>query len=512
MQRIDNNAQQVARSIGSGEVAFARTLPPMPRRLLLRATSHSTKLNLHPNEIPDRESDATEKMPVRLEFRALSKHSDLPSDMIFATPTQVQNDTCMSGNDAEMQQKSGGCAVQDVLRPRPLLRHIRQPKPASQSERMEHITPSKIYEPQTFACSNIILTVPSSPEDGSVAVTPVAKTHVRPLKCVELPIDLPKGTIIDHKYEVQFEIARGGYGVVYCARQLGLDRKVAIKRLLSNDNASITQRFLLEANIIKNLIHPNTVQLLDAGAEEQHLYIVMEYIEGTSLYDVLRSEGALDVRRAMHITCQILKSINEAHQRNIIHRDLKPSNIMLRNVIGEKDFVKVLDFGIAKARYKNAPMLTQDSKVVGTPQYIAPELLFGDAPQPSADIYGIGLMLVEMLTGYPVMPPDIQSVVRFAASSEHIVLPETLVNSDLGPVIARALEKNPEKRYQSAEEMLADLQEISDNYQNRSQSSTYPKPSPHRSSHSYYTKLYKLALIAVLLIFTNVLIVVRFIL
>ena len=500
------------------EIAFARTMPPIPRQLLLRQTSHSTKLNLYPFEIPARDQDDTETIPACIEdnmsrFNA-SKASEEAHMAAFSQ--------CSSGSQTARQPQPNSTSISEIQLPcpRPITRHIRRQSRISgliQRSKLEsqsgYPASSRVYEPHTYASHNTILTVPSGPEDASIVCTPVAQTHVKPR--ITAPQDpqpsMPSGTIIAGKYEIISEIAQGGYGTVYRAKQLGLNRMVALKRLHSNHSESIAQRFLLEADIIKKLIHPNTVQLIDAGSDNDNLYIVMEYIEGSSLHEMLRSRQTFDMMRAIHITCQILKSINEAHHCNIVHRDLKPSNILIRNVIGENDFVKVLDFGIAKARYKNAPLLTQDGTIMGTPQYIAPELLFGDSPQPSADIYGIGLMLAEMLTGHPVMPSDIQSIVRFAASPEPVHIPANLAESDLGPVLERALQKVPENRYQTAEEMLLDLQAIQHKHrmQHPAQSSN---PSPQSQWKRYFTNIYRFTLIAMLLILTNVLLIVRFIL
>ncbi len=279
-----------------------------------------------------------------------------------------------------------------------------------------------------------------------------------PQKRPSCEIDI--GAVVAGRYEILSEISRGGHGIVYRARQLGIDRIVALKRLHSQNDKSITQRFLLEANIIRDLIHPNTIQLIDAGNDNNHLYIVMEYIEGQSLRDLLIQEKSLDILRTINIARQILKSLNEAHQRGIIHRDIKPSNIIIRSVIGENDFVKVLDFGIAKARYQNMPHLTQNGKLLGTPQYLAPELLFGDIATPAVDLFAIGLLLVEMLSGHSPLPKDAVEVVKLATSPDPIEIPEWIKQTEIGPVIQCALQKDPKQRYHSATEMLADLQRV----------------------------------------------------
>ncbi len=312
------------------------------------------------------------------------------------------------------------------------------------------------------------------------------------------------GSIVDSRYEVLSEISRGGHGVVYRARQIGLDRVVALKRLHAHQDKSITQRFFLEANIIKELVHPNTIQLYDAGIDDDHLYIVMEYIEGRSLHDLLREEKRLSIPRAVHITLQILKSINEAHQRGIIHRDLKPSNVILRNVIGEKDFIKVLDFGIAKAKTKSREKLTQAGKIMGTPQYIAPELYYGDEATPAADLFTIGLMLVEMVTGKCPMPKQPKEIIKIATQKDPIHIPEWVRQSEIGPIVEHALQKNRYDRYRSAEAMINDLERIDIMLRYMAHNHT-PDISTKPPSKKGAKRFFMIALTASLLIIANLL-------
>ena len=292
---------------------------------------------------------------------------------------------------------------------------------------------------------------------GDVALNSGRKGKINGLESSEVPI----GHVVAHRYEILSEIARGGYGVVYRARQIGLDRIVALKRLKNQNNADVVKRFLREADIIKNLIHPNTIQLIDAGNDhDNHLYIVMEYIEGRSLQTILNKQEHVDVQRAIHITLQILKSLNEAHQRGIIHRDLKPSNILLREVIGEPDFVKVLDFGIAKQMHSEISKLTQAGTVLGTPQYIAPELFVGTPPSAASDIYAIGLILAHMVIGHSLVPSGMMEAINWHYSTNEVVLPPKLMRMGIGRIICRAIRKNPAERYQNVMEMMHALQEL----------------------------------------------------
>lgn len=300
-------------------------------------------------------------------------------------------------------------------------------------------------------------TTPSSELCTPIA-NPISITREVLSAAQEEPAHFEPGHLIDNRYEILSEVARGGFGVVYRARQIGINRIVAIKRLHATHNKEAAARFLREAKIIKSLAHPNTVQLLDAVHEDGHLLLVMEYIDGVPLSTLIKQP--MDLMRAVHITCQILKSISEAHQLNIIHRDLKPSNIMIKSVAGDKDFVKVLDFGIAKITSAPGRSLTADGKIMGTPQYLAPEILNGFQAATQADVFAIGLMLTEMLTGTPVFANGLKDVIALSQNDVPIVLPPHILASPIGPVLAKALDKTPSKRFANASDMLAALQPV----------------------------------------------------
>ena len=313
------------------------------------------------------------------------------------------------------------------------------------------------------------------------------------------------GSVVAGRYEILSKISEGGFGVVYRARQLGIDRVVALKRLRTQRDETVNQRFLLEANIIKDLIHPNTIQLIDAGMDGNHLYIVMEYIEGISLKTLIREEKILPPLRAIHIASQILKSLHEAHERGIVHRDIKPSNILIRDIIGERDFVKLLDFGIAKARFKNDARITQDGKILGTPQYLAPELLFGDEATPASDTFAVGLLLVEMLTGRSPLPKDVKKLLKLVTTQKTIHIPESLANSELGPIIQCALNISPRHRYRTAAEMLDDLKRVEMKLNMSNSMMKSPLTAMTKAPKERFN-IYKIALAAMLFILANVVI------
>ena len=264
------------------------------------------------------------------------------------------------------------------------------------------------------------------------------------------------------KYRIVRKLGEGGMGAVYEAEQLlGTSRRrVAIKTLhphLSRD-ANIEARFRREVGTIAELEHPNTIQVYDFGTTESGiLYIVMEFLQGKSLADVLLAQGKMTPDRVQHVLFQICGSLEEAHGRNIVHRDLKPDNIVLIERAGQKDFVKVLDFGIAKRAKeedKNEQRLTKQGMVLGTPPYMSPEQFTGRPIDARSDIYSLGVMTYEMLTGR--LPFSAETAWEWA--TQHMTqapiaiesLPEgTRVPAAMRSAVARALAKSPEDRFQT---------------------------------------------------------------
>ncbi|MCL2326183.1 MAG: serine/threonine protein kinase [Proteobacteria bacterium] len=358
----------------------------------------------------------------------------------------------------------------------------------------------------TFVLDQHILALPQDPDDAGSNKCVHVQQRTAPQNDSR---GLDMGYIIAHRYEIIDEIARGGFGIVYRARQIGVDRIIALKRLHSQEDPSVVERFLREATIIKDLIHPNTIQLIDAGTDnDNHLYIVMEYIEGHCLRELLESNNGLALPRAVHITAQILKSVNEAHQRGIIHRDLKPNNILIRKVIGENDFIKVLDFGIAKAMHCNDERLTVIGTILGTPQYMAPELFLGHPAGPYVDVYAIALMLGHMVTGSPLVPSSTVEAFKMHASPDPIPLPAWLEQSPLGPILQKGLEKDYRKRYQNAQEMLADIKKLQKAI--AAQPNFYTLKSESTSANEKHktrrTRILKILIIALLILINLVLI------
>lgn len=275
------------------------------------------------------------------------------------------------------------------------------------------------------------------------------------------------GTTIAGKYKITELLGEGGMGCVYVGeQQMGTAvRKVAVKTLhkhLSQDQ-KIKERFARECGTVSELHHPNTIQVFDFGTTpEGLLYIVMEFVKGQSVASVIEKEGPMDPVRVEKILTQVCGSLQEAHEHGIVHRDLKPDNVVLCDRAGQKDWVEVLDFGIAKRSSENDPneaKLTQQGMVLGTPPYMSPEQFTGQPIDGRSDIYALGVMTYEMLTGQ--LPFEANTAWEWA--TKHMTAQpkpiEAQPNGNLLPekiraAIKRALEKRPEDRQATAKEFL----------------------------------------------------------
>ena len=276
-----------------------------------------------------------------------------------------------------------------------------------------------------------------------------------------MPGDPSVGDVLVDRYELLEQIGSGGHGVVFRAKQLTLDRQVAIKIVRSDAIAErVAERFVREAQVLKKLSHPNTVQTVDFGLIDQRTpFIVFELLKGEPLDVTLAREGALPPHRVARVAEQILKSLMEAHEHGVVHRDLKPANIFVCEVHGETDYVKVLDFGIAKALSNDdpnrPPTITLDGFAVGTPNYMAPEQVLGEGVGVRTDLYSLGLVMAEMLAGRIIVEATTpQRTAMAQASNEPVELPTEVLQSPLGHLIVRAVQKKPDRRFKSAEQML----------------------------------------------------------
>ncbi|MGM0556456.1 MAG: protein kinase domain-containing protein [Myxococcota bacterium] len=288
---------------------------------------------------------------------------------------------------------------------------------------------------------------------------------------------LQPGDVLDDSYEIIEFISKGGFGAVYRARQLSMDRDVALKLLISGaqpDFEGLVRRFRNEVKAVRNLRHPNTVQIYDFHeTHDGQLYFTMEYLDGRSLRELLERGEAISPKRTANILAQSLKSLAEAHSTGIIHRDIKPANIMLVDMYGEDDFVKVLDFGIAKAIEDGGATgsdepLTRTGYLVGTVRYMAPERIAGDPAGPYSDIYSLGLVGASLLAGRPLLGNSSRlEAMQLQMSAKPLPVPEQILTTALGPVLQRSLAKNPKHRYQSAEDMLEEMLAIPDTHLER---------------------------------------------
>lgn len=277
----------------------------------------------------------------------------------------------------------------------------------------------------------------------------------------------PIGRIFDGRYQVVALIGRGGMGTVYRAVHVAMNQVVALKvlhRELSADEVQV-QRFYQEARASSRLRHPNTIKVFDFGrSDEGHLYLAMEFLEGETLTQLLRRERVLPARRALAIARQVAKSLAEAHRSGLVHRDLKPDNIFLTKIYGEEDFVKVLDFGIAKflASEPQAKPLTQMGLVCGTPLYLSPEQALGRTLDGRSDLYSLGVILYEMLSGAP--PFRAETPVSLVMRHIHATPPPLQGPQPIPPavrdLVLSLLEKDRDRRPPTAEALIRSIEDL----------------------------------------------------
>ena len=270
-------------------------------------------------------------------------------------------------------------------------------------------------------------------------------------------LDTFSGATLAGRYRVIARLGRGGMSSVYLARHLMIDRLAAVKVLradLSRDPVH-RDRFLREARAVNRIQHENVIDISDYGETSDGLvYLVMEYVPGESLLAAI-ARGPLALRRALDITRQIASGLARAHQMEVIHRDLKPDNVLLIPRDDRRDQVKLLDFGIAKLL--DQPSLTLSNKVFGTPGYIAPEYATGGAITPRTDLYSLGVVLYEMVTGSLPFEVEHLGELMLKHVMEAPIPPRARVPSIPEPIerfVLRCLEKQPERRFQNAHELI----------------------------------------------------------
>ncbi|MFB6824977.1 protein kinase [Streptomyces virginiae] len=278
------------------------------------------------------------------------------------------------------------------------------------------------------------------------------------------------GSLAGGRYQLRDLLGAGGMASVYLAYDSALDRQVAIKTLHSDlgREQSFRERFRREAQAVAKLSHTNIVSVFDTGEGEVTFggaaagdgavmpYIVMEYVEGRPLGSVLeediRQYGAMPAEKALKVTADVLAALETSHEMGLVHRDIKPGNVM----VNKRGVVKVMDFGIARAMQSGVTSMTQTGMVVGTPQYLSPEQALGRGVDARSDLYSVGIMLFQLLTGRIPFDADSPLAIAYAHVQEEPVAPSS-VNRSLTPamdaLVARALKKNPNERFPTAAAM-----------------------------------------------------------
>lgn len=273
------------------------------------------------------------------------------------------------------------------------------------------------------------------------------------------------GKTIDDHYEILSVVGRGGMSIVYRARDVRLNKIVAIKTLLPHLvlHPLSNQRFHQEAKAARNISHQNVVTIYDFGNCEGQPYLVMDFLEGIAVTSVIQEEGKVPVQRALHIFNQVADALAHAHDKGVIHRDLKPSNILLVNHDGDPDHVKIVDFGIAKLLPQegmDAVNLTQTGEVFGSPLYMSPEQCKGEKLDARADIYSMGCFMFETLTGKPPYPGENTLEVLYKHINEAVPSFKeagTKLPEKLEAIVLRCLAKDPAQRYQNMRVLQEDL-------------------------------------------------------
>lgn len=270
-------------------------------------------------------------------------------------------------------------------------------------------------------------------------------------------------TILGSRYEIIRKIGDGGMAFVYEAKDRLLNRIVAVKVLRPEfvDDEEFLAKFKREAEAVANISHPNIVNVYDVGCDGKVNYIVMEYVDGQNLKEIIKSEGTLDEYTALDITKQIAKALGAAHKKGVIHRDIKPHNILISK---EGRNVKVADFGIAKAATNST--MTNIGSIIGSVHYFSPEQAKGKPVKNNADLYSLGIVLYEMLLGKVPFKGDSPISIALQHINEDIEFSseeKTRIPQSIRTLIKKLTEKSPEDRYQSSEEVIEDIEYIEQN-------------------------------------------------
>jgi len=281
-------------------------------------------------------------------------------------------------------------------------------------------------------------------------------------------IDSFVGKVLEGRFEIISLIGKGGMSAVFKARHRQVNLPVAIKILLSHhlSDQQNRERFKMEARAVNSLNHPNIMGVIAFGLlSGGEPYLVLEFLQGRSLAEIIKEEGRLPVERAIRLFIQVCNGLAHAHEKGVLHRDLKPNNIMLVEAAGQAELVKIVDFGLAKLLPKDgreAQQLTAEGQTFGSPLYMSPEQCLGQELDARSDIYSLGCSLYETLTGQPPLlgANAFQTMTLHLSErplpmsqlAEDLRIPESLER-----IVSKALEKKPEQRYQTMRELLDDL-------------------------------------------------------
>lgn len=281
------------------------------------------------------------------------------------------------------------------------------------------------------------------------------------------------GSVLAGRYEIISEVGRGALGVVYKARHLVMEKTVAVKILFADVEKDETTflRFQREAQAASSMSHPNIVTVYDFGVSDGKTpYLVMDFVEGVNLKDVIARHGRLSIDRSVSIFLQMCSALEHAHSKGILHRDIKPENVVLLHTAWNPEFVKLVDFGIAK--YVNEPTtasrkLTMEGQVLGTPAYMSPEQVMGDKLDARSDIYCMGVLMYNVITGkLPIVGSTSTDTMSRHITDQpiefHIACPELKIPFRLQRTIMKALKKHPQDRHQTMKELYIELENYQD--------------------------------------------------
>ncbi|MCO4762421.1 MAG: protein kinase [Myxococcales bacterium] len=281
------------------------------------------------------------------------------------------------------------------------------------------------------------------------------------------------GTVFAERYRIERRLGAGGMGCVYAATQLSMSREVALKVLNPelSDSDSAVKRFVREMKASTKVEHPNTIRVYDFGkSDEGRLFLAMELLPGQTLHQALRTAGALPTARLLRIAEQIARALSAAHAEGIVHRDLKPENVMLIDKYGERDQVRVLDFGIARFAEggvdNSEPALTRTGTLIGTPLYMSPEQALGKPVDHRSDLYSLGVLLYQMATGVVPFTAETPIRVLFMHANDMPKPPSAIASGRLPKrletLILKLLEKSPDQRYADATAVIDALRKVTE--------------------------------------------------